>query len=128
MMKNTVQIAICIILSFTSVRCLAFNKEEENMIAMRESSLYIALAGTISSLDNKAKAEVENVFKDVFNEAAVKLSDIQESGEVELVYEIQTPVIKDDTLVKEFYENLEVLLEELKEHNPHFTQFKREDK
>lgn len=94
---------------------------------MRESSLHVAVAGNLTNLDKKRRDKVESVFKDIFASSASKISEAEEENEVELVYEIKTPIIKDENLLQEFYENLEVLLEELREFTPHFTQFKRGD-
>lgn len=96
---------------------------------MRDSSLYIAISGSVNMLDKPTKERIELVFSDIFNNSAKKVSEVEVDvdGDSEMIYEIPTPIIKDDILVKEFFEDLEVLLEELKDFKPHFTQFKRGD-
>lgn len=97
------------------------------MKMMRESSLYVAVAGNVTTLGDREKLDVHKVFVDIFEDTASKVSDVKQDDEVEVVYEIKTPVVTDDVMVREFYESLEVLLEELSEYDPHFTQFKRGD-
>lgn len=94
---------------------------------MRNSSLYIFISGKESELGDKAKEKMEHTFKSLFSELATKVSDERDKVEqvIEIVYEIKTPIIQDESLVKEFFENLEILLDELSEFNPHFTQFRR---
>ncbi len=93
--------------------------------SMRESSLYIALAGPQTVLDKHGLSKVDKVFKEIFGDSSKKASVAQEEEEIEVVYEIQKPIVQDEILMKEFFENLEIILEELQEFTPHFTQLKR---
>lgn len=93
--------------------------------AMRDSNLYIAIEAKTEELTISRKEEVHKVFEEIFESSFEVVSDVTESDTVEVVYSIRTPIVKDDVLVKEFYENLEILLEELEEYYPHFTQFNR---
>lgn len=95
---------------------------------MRNSSLYVSISAKESELDKNSKNKIKHTFKDLFEESAKLVSEISYSSESELIYEIKTPVIQDDQLTKELYENLEVMFYELAEYNPHFTQFRRVDK
>ncbi len=95
--------------------------------AMRESSLHVALVGSKSELDDKAKNKIEYTFNSLFESSAKKVSETTASTMNEIIYEVKTPIVKDDYMTKEFYENLEVLLYELIDFNPHFTQFRRVD-
>lgn len=95
--------------------------------AMRNSSLHIALSGTDSELDDKARNKIKYTFESLFDDSAEEVSDTEDSTISEIIYELRTPVVQDEYMTKEFYENLEVLLYELIEFNPHFTQFRRVD-
>ena len=92
---------------------------------MRDSNLYIAIEAKTEELTISRKEEVHKVFEEIFESSFEVVSDVTESDTVEVVYSIRTPIVKDDVLAKEFYENLEILLEELEEYYPHFTQFNR---
>lgn len=94
--------------------------------AMRDSSLHITLNGVAREL-NESKSNIEKIFAELFEESAVLVSDARGDLEAEIIYEIKTPVVNDDEMTKEFFSSLEVLLDELKEFNPHFTQFRRVD-
>lgn len=93
----------------------------------QNSKLHIVITGAANEIDDKVKSKVNHIFNSLFNESAKKVSEVSESRDVELIYEVQTPVFKDEYIMKEFYENLEVLLDELKDFHPHFTQFKGVD-
>lgn len=93
---------------------------------MRNSSLYIALSGRASELE-KAKPKLEHTFSSLFEDSAKRVSEIKEEINGEFIYEIKTPIMNDENVTKEFFENLEVLLYELIDFNPHFTQFRRVD-
>lgn len=94
---------------------------------MRDSSMYVAIIGTRSELDDKSLKKIDSVFQEIFANSATIVSDIKEDVDCEIIYEILTPVIKDDILVKDFFGDLEILFEVLQDYNPHFTQFKRGD-
>lgn len=95
--------------------------------AMRDSSLHIAISGSESELDNEMKNKIEHTFKSLFDDSTRKISETKSSTVNEIIYELKTPVVHDEHMTKEFYENLEVLLYELIDFNPHFTQFRRVD-
>lgn len=94
---------------------------------MRSSSVFISIRDTVVNLDERASGKIEEVFYELFSEEDSKgykrVSDTTVAEVREIIYEILTPVLKDDGLNVDFYENLEVLLEELSEYNAHFTQF-----
>lgn len=97
---------------------------------MRDSDIYIAISIKDSEINKNLRYKIEHTFKDLFRNNAKKISDVKDSsnGETEIIYEINTPVVQENHITKEFYENLEVLLYELIDFNPHFTQFRRVDK
>lgn len=95
--------------------------------AMRNSSLHIALSGTDSELDVKTRKKIKHTFENLFESSAEEVSDTVDSTVGEIIYEIRTPIVQDEYMIKEFFENLEVLFYELIEFNPHFTQFRRVD-
>lgn len=95
---------------------------------MRNSSLYVALSGKQSELNEKTKDRIKHAFESLFEDSAQKVSQTVDSTTVEIIYELKTPVVHDEHMTKEFYENLEVLLYELMDFNAHFTQFRRVDK
>lgn len=88
------------------------------------SKLYISFRGDSSLFDDITKKEIEKTFKCLFKETSSKLSDLKSDEITEIIYEIKTPIIKEETLMREFFEKLEVLLESLSDYNPHFTQLK----
>lgn len=94
------------------------------MNIMRDSSLYIAVEMNAATMTKEVKSEVDNTFKNILGESVTVVSDVKDENIVELVYRIKTPIINDGVLVDEFFENLEILLEEIQEYNPHFTQFR----
>lgn len=96
--------------------------------AMRNSDLHIAVAGSETILDSNARKKISSAFSDVFEGSAKKVSDVIEANFVELVYEVKAPVVNDSELIQEFFESLEIVLDELAEFNPHFTQLKHGDK
>ena len=95
---------------------------------MRNSDLHIAVAESEAVLDSKARQKIDSAFSDVFEGSAKKVSDVTEAHFVELVYEVKAPVVNDNELVQEFFESLEIVLDELAEFTPHFTQLKLGDK
>lgn len=92
-----------------------------------DSSLHVVITGPTSEIDDNVKDKINGTFNSLFNDLAKKVLEMNESEDVELIYEVQTPVFKDGYIAREFYENLEVLLDELKDFNPHFTQFRGVD-
>ena len=86
------------------------------------SNLHIAIQGDISIFTHKNEAHIERTFKEIF-ETSKKISDVSADDYREIVYSINTPLLKDDKYLDEFYSDLEILLDELKDYNPHFTQF-----
>lgn len=100
------------------------------MNSMRDSDIYIAISAGDSEINKNVKCKIEHTFKELFGNNARKVSEVKDSsnGEIEIIYEINTPVVQENHITKEFYENLEVLLYELIDFNPHFTQFRRVDK
>lgn len=97
---------------------------------MRDSDIYVAISCKDSEINKNVRYKIEHTFKDLFGNNAKKVSEVKDSsdGETEIIYEINTPVVQENHMTKEFYENLEVLLYELIDFNPHFTQFRRVDK
>lgn len=94
---------------------------------MRASSLYIAIVGTADELNDKTKEKINLAFEDIFDGKVKKISDVKEDLDNEVIYEVFTPVVNDEALTKEFFEGLEILLEELREFDPHFTQIRRNE-
>lgn len=94
---------------------------------IRDSSVYISISSNTATIDESVKDYIDSIFKELFNSSAHKISDISAGSDTEIVYEIMSPIIDNDSIVKEFFENMEILLEELKDYNPHFTQHKRGD-
>ena len=77
--------------------------------------------------DTKARKEIDNTFKEIFENSFRKLADIQVDSESEIIYEIMVPAINDENLIMSFLKKTERLLEELNDFNPHFTQYERGD-
>jgi len=94
----------------------------------QDSNLYIAIAGDKTALNKDARKKIAATFDNVFTSSAKKISDVTEDEVTELVYEIQLPLNKEDVIYRDFYSNLEVLLEELSGYCPHFTRFAKGDK
>lgn len=94
---------------------------------IRDSSLYISIGGDSSFIDNNTRKEIEDTFEGIFEQSFVKVSDVEMSDEIEMIYEVKTPIIRNENLIKEFYNKLETLLEELSDFSPHFTQYERGD-
>lgn len=94
----------------------------ENIIL--NSNVYISLVGESSIFDVRAMKEIDKTFKGLFEDINEKISDLRTEDITEIIYEIKSPIMREDGLMIEFYERLEVLLESLKDYNPHFTQIK----
>lgn len=84
----------------------------------RSTCLNIAINDEIS-LESGEKIDL--VFKELFGEAAHKILG-QEEDKVEVIYRINKPIGNNDEILKDFYQDLEILLEELREYRPYFTQ------
>ena len=92
-----------------------------------ESNMYIAISGNDTDLDEKNIKHVDKVFNEILEGQCNVVSDIQHKDVIEIVYEIKIPMISDNGIIREFYESLEILLDELSEFEPHFTQFEKGD-
>lgn len=97
-----------------------------NNINIQDSKIYIAIQGESSIFNEKAVTHIKNAFLEIF-ENSEKVSDVDVDEYREMVYSINTPVLQDNSLFKDFYSDLEIILYELKEYNPHFTQYRRVD-
>lgn len=93
---------------------------------MRNSSLFVALNGSMSEL-SKSEKTFEKIFLELFEDTAELVSKAGESLAGEFIYEIKTPVFNEEELTKDFFGSLEVLFDELIEFDPYFTQFRRVD-
>lgn len=91
----------------------------------RVSSLYIVITGSLTEIDIYSYERISNTFEDLFGDSTERVSSVKTSENTELIYEIRPPIFVDDETFREFYSDLEVLLDELKEFDPHFTQFRR---
>lgn len=92
------------------------------MEAIINSNLYIAIQGSIEMFTKENEAHIYKTFKEIF-ETSKKVSDVSADDYREIIHSIITPLFKNDKFFEELYSDLEILLEELKEYNPHFTQF-----
>ena len=94
----------------------------ENIIL--NSNVYISLVGESSIFDVRAMKEIDKTFNGLFENTNEKISELKADDVTEIIYEIKSPIMREEGLMIEFYERLEVLLESLKDYNPHFTQIK----
>lgn len=100
------------------------------MIMKEKSSLHLAIISNTYEFTKDKEKRVNYVMESLFpeqNKVVSRVSGKSSDSNIELIYEIQRPVFNEETATKEFYENLEILLEELREYNPHFTQYRRVD-
>ena len=94
----------------------------ENIIL--NSNVYISLVGESSIFDVKAIEAIDKTFNGLFENTNEKISELKADDVTEIIYEVKYPVMREEGLMREFYEGLEVLLESLEDYNPHFTQVK----
>lgn len=95
-----------------------------------KSSLHLAIISSTYDFNKEKEKRAQYVIDSLFPESNSIVSKVEGDGSysnIEIIYEIQKPVFSDENTSREFYENLEVLLEELKEYYPHFTQYRRVD-
>lgn len=92
------------------------------MESIINSNLHIAIQGSIEMFTKENEAHIDRTFKEIF-ETSKKVSDVSADDYREIIHSISTPLFKNDKFFEELYSDLEILLEELKEYNPHFTQF-----
>lgn len=92
-----------------------------------QSSLFIAFFGKTSEFSGNQREKLEKTFNCLFEGKAELVSETKDNSEQvqELIYEVKTPIMYDETLMKDFFENLEILFYELIDFNPHFTSFRR---
>lgn len=88
------------------------------------SNVYVSLRGESSLFDEKTERQIGEIFNGLFEESSSKVSDLKVDDTTEIIYEIKTPIMKEENIMREFFEKLEILLESLSDYNPHFTQFK----
>lgn len=86
------------------------------------SNFYISIQGSVDIFDQVSINHITKTFEEIFPKYEI-VSDVSTEDYKEVIYSINTPLLKDGEALKEFYCDLEILLEELKEYNPHFTQF-----
>lgn len=94
---------------------------------MRDSSLHIALSAKEGELCKDSQDKIKHTFESLFKDSSDLVSLVTVASDSELIYEIRTPIVHDESMTKEFFENLEVLLYELIDFDPHFTQYRRVD-
>ena len=94
----------------------------ENIIL--NANVYISLVGESSIFDVRAIEEIDKTFNGLFENTNEKISELKADDVTEIIYEVKYPVMREEGLMREFYEGLEVLLESLEDYNPHFTQVK----
>ena len=94
----------------------------ENIIL--NANVYISLVGESSIFDVKAIEEIDKTFNGLFENANEKISELKADDVTEIIYEVKSPIMREEGLMIDFYEGLEVLLESLKDYNPHFIQVK----
>ena len=99
----------------------------DSMLINKESSIYIALSGASLAFNENERERAFKAIKSVFGTNVKKVSEVEESDIIEVVYQLQIPVLHDNSMLDEFFEDLEVILHEFEEYNAHFTQFKRGD-
>lgn len=93
-----------------------------------DSSLHLVIVSKSSEFRKEEEDRVNKAFKELFENNYEEVSRaIDDEQEIEIIYSIQMPVFEEEAANREFYENLEVLLEELRDYSPHFTQFRRVD-
>lgn len=89
------------------------------------SNLHLVLSSNSEDLCEVEERKVDYLLKDLFGQTFTKMARIDNSAEdVEIIYSIQKPVFTEHSIMKTFYFDLEILLEELREFNPHFTQLR----
>ena len=91
------------------------------------SDLQVALFGRRSELDENSRKKIEDTFYSLFEDQATLVSDTHDYAEQvdELIYNIRTPIIQDDEMMRDFFSNLEILFEELTENRPYFTNYSK---
>lgn len=94
----------------------------ENIIL--NANVYISLVGESSIFDVKAIETIDKTFNGLFENTNEKISELKADDVTEIIYEVKYPVMREEGLMREFYEGLEVLLESLEDYNPHFIQAK----
>lgn len=84
--------------------------------------LHIAIQSNVEVLSSLSMLKIEHTFKDIFPDYK-KVSDVSTEEKREIVFAINTPFLNRNEDLKEFFSDLEILLDELKEYEPYFTQF-----
>lgn len=92
------------------------------MESMINANLHIAIQGNVNIFTKENEKHINKTFKEIF-ETSKKVSDVSADDYREIIYSINTPLFKNDKFFEELYSDLEILLDELKEYSPHFTQF-----
>lgn len=94
---------------------------------VEDTSLYIAINGRESELDNSAKDKINSIFLKTFDDLAENISNVKGDYDIELVYEIKIPIMKNEVIMEEYFENLKSIFNELIDYNPYFTQLEKRD-
>jgi hypothetical protein len=92
---------------------------------IQSAELYIAIVGRESELGKEQEREIDDVFNSTF--ANYDKIYTNNDHEVEIIYKIPVPIMQNDKINENFFKNLSKILTELREYNPHFTQYKRGD-
>lgn len=92
---------------------------------VKDSSIYIAIMNQKKEFDECDKSQIQLIFDDIFNNSCSKVLETEESHSFELIYEIKTPIIKNEVIMRDFYVKLEELFFRLEDYKPHFTQLQR---
>lgn len=87
-------------------------------------NLFISVSGANDLLDTNAQETIYDTFDKIFGNSCSKIYDIKVDNHIEIVYEIKAPIITNNELIENFYDEIKQLLKELSDFNPHFTQHK----
>lgn len=95
-----------------------------------ESSIHVAFFGKLSELNDKSFEKIKKTFKRLFGSQALMVSNVEDVSEQvkEIVYEIKTPIIQDENMLRDFFDKLESLFNELKDFSPCFTSYTKPDR
>lgn len=95
---------------------------------VEKSSIHVALVSKRETINDYDKETIDYIFSEAFGEDHQnKVSEAVADHHVEIIYEVKTPIMKNDDIFDEFYKDLRFVFSELQEYSPHFTQLKGEE-
>lgn len=94
---------------------------------IEKSCIHIAVVSKGEVISDSDKEFINSVLFDTFGVYQEMISEATSDQHVEIIYEVKTPVMKNDDILDKFYKDLRFVFSELSDYNPHFTQFKKEE-